>query len=89
MNFLTRKFLAEPAAIGTEHILDLVHHDALARRPALMHAQVLVGVELALPMEHADLAPAVGDNPALAVGKLGSFGNENVRHAARLRPMKD
>jgi hypothetical protein len=40
-------------------------------------------------MEHADLAPAVGDNPALAVGKLGSFGNENVRHAARLRPMKD
>jgi hypothetical protein len=40
-------------------------------------------------MENADLATAVSDDPALAVGKLGSFGNENFRHSVRLRPVKD
>src|SRR5689334_18662002 len=51
-----------------------------------MHAQVLVGVELPLPMEHADLAAGVSDDPALTVGKLGGFGDKNFRHAVRLRP---
>src|ERR1700732_61363 len=68
--------LPVPGAVGPQHVLDLVHDDALARRAALMDAQVLVGVEAALPVEHADLDPVVGDDAPVAVGGLGGLGAE-------------
>src|SRR6516162_5364534 len=49
------EFVPMPGTVGAEHVLDLVHDDALARGAALMDAEILVGVILALPVEHADL----------------------------------
>src|SRR5437588_7172948 len=74
--------LAMPSAVGAEHVLDLVHDDALARGTALVNAQVLVGVVAALPVEHADLHPVVGDDAPVAVGELGGLGDEHVRHGS-------
>src|SRR5262249_60790679 len=59
VHFIAGKLLPDPAAIRADHVFDLVHHDAFASRSALVHAQVLVGVELALPVEDADFARAV------------------------------
>src|SRR5262245_52300106 len=67
MRLAVGEAVAVPGAVRPEHILDLVHDDALAGWPALMNAQVLVGVEAALPVEDADLCPVVGDDAALAV----------------------
>src|ERR1043166_5131949 len=74
--------LAVPGAVGSEHVLDLMHDHALARRSALVDAQVLVGVEAALPVEHADLDPIMGDDAPVAVGELGGLGDEHVRHGS-------
>src|ERR1700731_1699237 len=38
------EFVPMPGAVGAEHVLDLVHDDALARGAALMDAEILVGV---------------------------------------------
>src|SRR5215470_3260683 len=80
MHFIAGKLLPEPAAIRSDHVLDLVHHDALTSWPALMHTQVLVSIELAFPMEDADLAPAMGHNTAFALGKLRDLGDKYLRH---------
>jgi hypothetical protein len=45
-----------------------------------MQAEIFIGVEPALPMKDADLAPGMGDDPALAIGKLRDFGDEHFRH---------
>ena len=45
-----------------------------------MHAEILVRIELTLPVEHPDLAACVTDDSAFAVGKLLGFGDEHVRH---------
>src|ERR1043166_2643576 len=82
VRFGRREALAVPGAIGTEHVFDLVHDDALARRAALVDAQILVGVEAALPIEHADLDPVVGNDAPVALGELGGFGDEHVRHGS-------
>src|SRR4051794_18736338 len=79
MNFVG-KLLAMPGAVGAKHILDLVHDDAIARRAALVHAEILVGVEFSLPAEHADLEPVMLDDAAIAVGQLGGFGDEDFPH---------
>src|SRR6266852_2317637 len=55
VHLVGREPVPVPGAVGRQHVLDLVHDDALAGRPALMNAQVLVGVEPPLPVEHADL----------------------------------
>src|SRR5476649_2200167 len=67
MNFISRKLLPAPGPVGSNHILDLVHHHAFAGRSALMHAQVLIGVEFPLPMEHADFARPVTHDAAFAI----------------------
>src|SRR5690348_15548858 len=81
MNFVVGEPLPMPGAVRTEHIFDLVHQHAFAGRSALMQAQVLVGIERALPMEHADLTAFVADDAPLAVGKLRDVGDEDFRHA--------
>jgi len=73
---IARKFLAQPTAIGTDHVIDLVHHDAFAGRPALMNAQVLISIELALPMENTDFSPIVSHNAAFAIRKFCGFGDK-------------
>ena len=44
-----------PGAVRRQHVLDLVHDHALAGRSALVGAEILIGVEPALPVKHADL----------------------------------
>src|SRR5215471_15423810 len=83
MDVRLREFLPDPSAVRSEHILDLVHDDAFAGRPTLMHAEVLIGVELALPVEHANLAPLMADDAAFAVGELLGLGDKDFRHAIR------
>src|SRR5262245_36385326 len=81
MDLVNGKFLSQPAAVGTDYILDLVHHDAFAGRSTLVHAQVFVSVKLALPMEHADFMPLVGHDAALAIRKFRCLGNKHFQHS--------
>src|SRR5262249_22205500 len=74
--------LAEPGLVGREHILDLVHDHAFAARPALVQAEVLIGVELALPVEDADLAAVVKHDAAVAFGKVLYLLDEHFRHVS-------
>src|ERR1700742_3410934 len=74
--------LAVPGAIGAEHVLDLVHHHAFAGRAALMQAQVFIGIKLAFPMEHADLAAVVAHDAAFAVGKPRDLVDKDFRHSS-------
>ena len=67
--------------VGRQHVLDLVHDQPFAGRPTLVQAQVGVGVELALPVENADVVRAVLDDAAVAVGEFGNLGYEDFRHA--------
>src|SRR5437588_9214480 len=46
VHFIAGKLLAKPAAIGADHFLDFMHHDAFAGGPALVHTEVLISVEL-------------------------------------------
>jgi hypothetical protein len=50
-----------------------------------MQAHILIGIEFALPMKHADLASRMADNAAFAVGELRGFGNEHFRHVVWFR----
>src|SRR5215470_5234192 len=81
VNFVTGKLLPDPTAIGAKDILDLVHDDAFAGRSALMDAQILVRVELALPVKHSDLATLVRHDTSFAVGKLRDFSDKQFRHS--------
>src|SRR5262245_56740856 len=65
MNFFGCKFLTEPGAVGADDVFHLVDHEAFTSRSALVHAKVLIGVELALPMEDADFAALVDRDAAL------------------------
>src|SRR5262249_8938343 len=78
--------LAEPGLVGPEHILDLVHDHAFAARPALAQAEILIGVELALPMKHADLAAIVKHDAAVAFGKVFYLLDEHFRHVFSVPP---
>src|SRR5262245_21117658 len=59
----------EPARglVGHDALLHLGDDQAFAGRTALMQADIAVGVELALVLEHADLAVAHEDDAAIAV----------------------
>src|SRR5262245_58819906 len=81
MDFVSRKLLSQPAAIRTDHVLDLVHHDAFARRAALVHAQVFISVKLASPMKHTDFMPFVSHHAALAIGKFHRLGYKYFGHS--------
>src|SRR5579884_2653761 len=80
MNFLLGEFLPDPGAVRSQDVLDLMHEQALAGRPALMPAQIFVCIELALPMKDADLATVVLDDATFAIRKLRNAGNENFGH---------
>ena len=58
---------------------------ALAGRAALVQAQVGIGVELALPVEHADVVGAVLDDLAIAVREIRNLGDKDFGHFVRLR----
>src|SRR5207302_7679575 len=76
------KFLAEPGLVGRQHVLDLMHDDAFAGRAALVQAEILVGVETALPMEHPDFETVVKNDAAVAFGEIRNFRDEYFRHPA-------
>src|SRR6185312_4395764 len=80
MDLIVREFLADPAAVGADDILDLVHDQSFAGRPALVHAQIFIGKKFALPVENADLAGSMPDDPPLAFGELRNFRNEHFLH---------
>ena len=65
---------------AAEHLLDLGQDLALAHRAALVRAVVLVGVELAVDAEHADLEVALGDDLAIALAEFGFLAHVKVRH---------
>ena len=75
------EFLPHEGPIGRKHVLDLVHDHALAGRATLVHAQIFVGVELALPAEHADLDVAVKHDAAAAVLERRGLACWNFSHA--------
>src|SRR4029077_17232179 len=64
-----------------KHVLDLMHEHALAGRPALMHAQILVRIELAAPAKHADLDVAVKHDAAAAVLEGRGLAHGHFCHA--------
>ena len=80
MRLVGGEFLAEPGLVGRQHVLDLVHDDAFAAGAALMEAEILIGVELALPVEHADLAAVVKHDAAVAFGEVVDLFDEHFRH---------
>src|ERR1700736_1365067 len=88
MNLVRREFLAMPASVGTENVLDLVHDDALARRAALMHAEILVGVKFSLPAKDANLEPIMRHDAALTIRQFGGFGDKDFPHT-RVSPCPD
>jgi hypothetical protein len=53
-----------------------------------MNAQVLVGVEFALPVENADLTSAMCHNATFTVGKLRGFRDKYFRHSVPLLTIK-
>jgi hypothetical protein len=78
------ELLGDPGLVRADHVLDLVHDEALAGRPALVQAHVGIGVELALPVEHADVVRAVADDAPVTVGEFGRFGDEDFGHDSLL-----
>src|SRR5260221_7768713 len=80
MRFVGGKGLAEPGLVGSQHVLDLGHDDAFAARPALMQAEILVGVEMSLPMEHADLYAFMRHDAPIALGDVRDLADEQLRH---------
>jgi hypothetical protein len=72
--------LADHGLVGSKHVLDLVHDQALAGRAALVQAQVRIGVTRAMPVQHADVVGAVPDDAPLAVGELRNLGDEDFSH---------
>jgi hypothetical protein len=80
------ELLPEPGLVWAEHVLDLVHDHALAAGAALVNAEILIGVELALPVEHPDLAAVVKHDAAVAFGKVLYFLNEHFRHWCFILP---
>ena len=49
-------------------VLDLIIITPFTGGTALMQAHILISVEFALPMKHADLASRIANNAAFAVG---------------------
>ena len=65
---LLGELLPDPGLVRADHVLNLVHDQPLAGRTALVQAHVGVGVELAAPVEHADVVRAAFDDFSLALG---------------------
>src|SRR5215813_5441221 len=80
--FVGGELLAEPGLVGAEHVLDLVHDHALAAGAALVEAEILISVELALPVEHSDLAAVVKHDAAVAFGEVLDLLDEHFRHVS-------
>ena len=58
-----------------DHLLHLRHQQPFARRPALVMAKVLVGVELPLHAVDSHLGPVDGNDFSLSVFQLRAFGD--------------
>src|SRR5262245_54810724 len=67
-------------ALAIKALLDLLHHDALAHRPALVRALVAPGEVFAVAAKHADLDAAGRDDLAAAFGDLVLGGYEQLAH---------
>src|SRR5262245_17495371 len=80
------ELLAEPDLMGAEHVLDLGHDYALAAGAALVQTEILISVELALPVEHADLAAVVKYDAAVAFGKVLDLLDKHFRHRRLVLP---
>src|SRR5215468_803418 len=72
----------EPARrlVGHDPLFHLGDDQAFARRSALVQADVAVGVELALVLEHPDLAVTDEDDAAIAVLDFRSLADELFGH---------
>jgi hypothetical protein len=81
MRLVGGEFLPEPGFVERQHVLDLVHDNTLAAGTALVQAEILIGVEISLPVEHTDLKTAMEYDAALALGEIVNSGNEHVRHS--------
>src|SRR5262245_6831873 len=67
--------------VRVEDVHDVIDQDALAGRPAGMHAVIRVGVIVAVLEEHADLMLAGDDDPTVSVLKFGRLGDKTLGHA--------
>src|SRR5262245_34081678 len=68
--------------VGHEPLLDLGDGEAFAGGTALVHAEIAVGVELALVPEYADLVVPGKDDAAVAVLELSGLPDVLLGHAA-------
>src|SRR3954447_1948636 len=80
------ELLPEPSLVRPQHVLDLVHDHAFAAGAALVQAQIVIGVELALPVEHPDLAAVMKHDAAVAFGKVLDLLDEHFRHFCFILP---
>src|SRR5262245_26584722 len=69
--------------VGQDHLLDLGDGDPLASRPALVQADVAVGIKLPFMPEDTDLPVADKDNAAVTVLEFREFTDELLSHASR------
>src|SRR4051794_20391868 len=72
--------LAEIAAVLADQIDHLRHAQPLARRSALMRAQIAIGVIFSGVMDDADLDRPGLDHPHAAVGNLAFLANQYLSH---------
>ena len=76
---LVAELLALVGAVRVDDVDHVVDHQAFAGRTALVQADVAVGVEGAVLVEHADLALARGDDAAVAVLQFRSSSRRTTR----------
>src|SRR5665213_2905993 len=80
-----REAQPERSLVGREYVDDAAHHDALACRSALMDTEIVVGVDRAVAVQHADFAFALTDGSMVDVGKIGDLANVKFAHAPTVR----
>ena len=82
MHFGLGKVESLRGLVGQQPFLDLGDGEALARRAALVQAEIAVGVELPLVSEYADLVVSSEDDSAVAVLELSGLSDVLLGHAA-------
>src|SRR6202051_2158286 len=71
---------AHRSLVGAQPLLDLGDGQAFAGRPALVQAEIAVGVKFALMAEHADLVVTDENDPPVAVLEFRKLCDEFFRH---------
>src|SRR5262249_12080598 len=85
VDLIVREPLPNRRLVGGEDLLQLAEHLSLAHRSALMQAAILVGAQLALDAEHADLGIPGLNQLAASFGDVAELADE-ILHPVPPRP---